>query len=242
MFDYIRKEEYFAWIDAFQEYESVHASASIHNLKNIQDHFILSRLDGVRGSKLLEMGGADCRVLRSFADHNECWNADRFEGLGAGPKNVIETPGVVNVLAYLGEFSAELPDGYFDVVFSVSVIEHVETEQLRDMFRDIARILKPGGRTYHAIDAYLFDPGRFSESQAAYTKRRLEAYLEVPAMTDGRLQFVDAPEAGSDPGFSCEYATNADREMLAWNKAVPYLAPTRAISQSCSLKAEWVKT
>ena len=241
MFDFIRKAEYFDWIDAFASSRATYASASMHNLKDIQDHFIFSRLAGSQGLRILEMGGADCRILRTFTATNECWNADRFEGQGGGPAHVIETEGVRNVLTFMGEFSEELPVGYFDVVFSISVIEHIQTEQLADTFRDIARCLKPGGRTYHAIDAYLFDEEHFAEIQPDYTRRRLEAYLQVPVLTEGQLQFAEPPRAGSAPGFSCEYASNSDREMRAWNQVVRSLTPTRAIAQSCSVKCEWVR-
>ena len=242
MFDYIRKGEYFEWIDAFSSVRSTYASASVNNLKDIQDHYVLNRLKDTRDIRILEVGGGVCRTLRTFADRNECWNAEMFEGLGAGPKKVIETPDVRNVLTYVGDFSPELPEAYFDVVFSVSVVEHVETDLLRDFFRDIARVLRPGGRTFHAIDVYLFDPDRFSDSQAIYTHRRLAAYLDVSEMTEGALQFVEPPRASAEPRFSCEYASNSDREMLAWNKVVPQLAPIRAVGQSCSLKCEWTRS
>ena len=242
MFDFIRKADYFDWVERYRSSRDTYASASTHNLKDIQDHFALSRLDGARGMRVLEVGGADCRAMRTIADHNECWNADRFEGQGGGPARVIETPGVRNALTFLGEFSAELPDAYFDIVFSLSVIEHVDTADLAGMFRDIARVLKPGGRTFHAIDVYLFDPDRWSETQADYTRRRLEAYLSVPGLTDGGLQFVVPPRVDASPGFSCEYASNADREMLVWNKVVPALSEMRLVAQSCSVMAEWVRT
>ncbi len=241
MFDYIRKQDYFLWIEQFSSIRSAYASASVNNLKDIQDHYVLNRLQSERGARILEVGGADCRVMRTFAEGNECWNAEKFDGRGAGPKKVIETPGVRNVLAYLGDFSSDLPADYFDIVFSVSVVEHIETDLLESFFRDIARVLKPGGRTFHAIDAYVFDRERFDEPHAAYTRRRLEAYLDVPRLTADALQLVESPRAPTDPGFSCEYATNADREMLAWNRVVPQLAPIRAIGQSCSLKCEWVR-
>ena len=241
MFDFIRKTEYFEWIDSFQNIRKTYSSASIHNLKDIQDHYILSRLNGNQGLRILEVGGADCRILRGFSRENECWNAEKFEGLGAGPRKVIKTPGVKNVFTYLGDFSTELPDDYFDIVFSISVVEHVETDKLADMFLDIARILKPGGKTFHAIDVYLFDPQKFSEPSAVYTSNRIKAYLDIPDMTEGTLKFIEPPLAVKEPGFSCEYASNSDREILAWNRAVPHLAPIRAIAQSCSLKCEWVR-
>ena len=51
---------------------------------------------------------------------------------------------------------AHLPyaDGYFDYVFSASVLEHVTDVQA--LLHDVARVLKPGGR------AYLSFPNRFA--------------------------------------------------------------------------------
>ena len=239
MFDFIRKEEYFSWVEEFTAIRDTYASASVHNLKDIQDHYVISRLNQQKNKRILEVGGSDCRVLRNFAASNECWNAEKFDGLGMGPKKVIKTPGVKNAFTYLGEFSPELPDGYFDLVFSISVVEHVETPLLKNFFSDIARVLKPGGTTFHAIDAYLFD--RLDVGGPTYTQARLREYLSVPEMTDGALVPCEPAKASTNPFFSCEYATNSDREMMLWNRVVPKLAPMRSVAQSCSLKCEWRK-
>lgn len=241
MLDFVRKEQYFQWVEAFEKLRGQHASASINNLKDIQDHYVISKLSTFDGAKILEIGGADCRVLRDFSNRNECWNAEKFEGKDGGPSRQIKTPGVNNVSAYLGDFDIALPTEYFDVVFSISVVEHVVDDKLHGFFNDIARVLKPGGLTFHAIDLYVFDRDDWSNPHALYSRKRMQRYLAVPELTDGQLQWVDQPGAGEDPSFSCAYATNADREMLRWNRVVPSLAPIRAISQSVSLIAELVR-
>src|SRR5687767_6142356 len=68
-----------------------------------------------------------------------------------GPTEAQAIPGVEIVRAYLGENSPLLAD--FDVVFSISVVEHVE--DLDAFHADQLRILKPGGIFIHAIDLYL---------------------------------------------------------------------------------------
>jgi ubiquinone/menaquinone biosynthesis C-methylase UbiE len=45
----------------------------------------------------------------------------------------------------LGEFNSQLPDSSFDLVFSISVLEHVSKEFRSDVYRDMFRILRPGG-------------------------------------------------------------------------------------------------
>lgn len=242
MFDYIRKDQYFNWVEKFSDLRSAYASSTIYNLKDIQDHFALSQLASLSGAKILEIGGADCRVLRHVGVQNQCWNAEKYGGAAQGPKKQISVPGVRNIPVFLGEFSKDLPDAYFDAVFSISVVEHVQEKELQAFFRDIARVLKSGGRTFHAIDVYVFDVGRMDEPFAKYTRRRLESYLSVPSLTDGDLRFSQGPRADAAPVFSCEYASNADREMMAWNRVVPALTPVRAIAQSVSLMAEWRRT
>ena len=242
MFRFITKADYFKWIDDYSERRDPYRSASQYNLKDIQDHFAITLLDQGVGLKVAEVGGADCRVLRGFAERHECWNIEKFEGKGVGPKKVIETEGVRNVQAYLGEFSPELPDNYFDLVFSVSVVEHIETEGLQQFFRDMARILKPGGRAAHAIDIYLFDEADLDSSPAQYTTKRLNEYMNATKATDGALSLEAPAEADLRPVFSCKYASNADREMHLWNRVVPELAQMRLKTQSVSLAASWIKT
>ena len=59
----------------------------------------------------------------------------------------------------------------FDVVFSISVVEHVGTaEELAAFHEDQLRILKPGGMFIHAIDLYLED------EPSPYWVQRFDAY------------------------------------------------------------------
>ncbi len=59
---------------------------------------------------------------------------------------------------YMGNFSSELPEGYFDFVFSISSLEHVpygkaeHRELHKNICLDIDRVLKPGGMSLHCFD------------------------------------------------------------------------------------------
>ncbi len=55
---------------------------------------------------------------------------------------------------YLGSFDSKLPSDYFDMVFSVSVIEHVPLVEYEAFFADMHRILKPGGVHIHSYDVW----------------------------------------------------------------------------------------
>lgn len=108
-----------------------------------------------RGAGILEVGGGNSRVLAAIHEEYECWNIDKFEGAGNGPKTSKDQPYRL-VKAYMGDFTEELPDDYFDFVFSISALEHVEPNNKtinKRIMDDIDRVLKPGGVSLHTFDA-----------------------------------------------------------------------------------------
>lgn len=126
------------------------------DLKIYQDLFMLSFIkDNIaKGSKILDLGGGDSRMLRYFKDEHECWNIDKLEGVGNGPTD-IDTSGFRLVFDYMGNFNEELPNNYFDLVFSISTLEHIpldDYETYENIRKDIDRVLKPGGYSAHCID------------------------------------------------------------------------------------------
>lgn len=236
MFDIITKRDLWRALDAKR------ISDKAVSLKEIQDAYILHTLGGVTGAKILELGGGKTRVLpRLAAWGNECWNADKLEGVGNGPDAIAARgDGSYRVVqTYLGDFSHELPESYFDFIVSVSAVEHTPLDRLADMFADCARCLKPGGKMVHAIDLYMFDadyrgPGR------TFSMDRITGYLTSFRRTPS-LSFIEAPVL-RDATFRCEYATNSDFELYRWNQvAKGRVTDWRAIGQNCSIKAQWRK-
>lgn len=65
-----------------------------------------------------------------------------------------EYPSVKFVKGLLGNNIKELPDNYFDMVCSVSVIEHIPLQSLNKAFEEFFRIIKPGGILCHIYDIY----------------------------------------------------------------------------------------
>ncbi len=141
------------------------------DLKIYQDLLVFSFIRGniPPGSRLLEVGGGDSRVLRPLHEDYECWNLDKLEGLGNGPVEVRSTDFRL-VRDYIGAFNPELPDGYFDFVFSISVFEHVEEgeQNFRNILGDIARVLKPGGLSLHCFDMVARDSDVWTNSFLPY--------------------------------------------------------------------------
>ena len=126
------------------------------DLKIYQDLLIFSYLKEnlKKGSKILDLGGGDSRILKYFKNDYECWNIDKLEGVGNGPKE-INSDGFRLVNDYMGNFNKELQDNYFDLVFSISTLEHAPIDDYavyENIKNDINRVLKPGGYSVHCLD------------------------------------------------------------------------------------------
>jgi len=230
---FITKSDVWCWRDAGIP------SPKRGNVKDYQDIFVLSWLGKLSKKHVLEIGGGDSRVLRELSKQNECWNAEKFTGQDGGPAKRVEIPGVRIAEAFLGEFSDALPTSRFDVVFSISVLEHVPTANLADLFKDCARVLKPGGRMLHAIDMYLLTPAYSNNRQVIQNTVRLEAYLHG-AKEAGFV--LDGPNEVAVPTyFDSAMVSNTDDAMENWNKIAPKLKPLRAVAQGVSLMGAWRK-
>ncbi|MCC0048127.1 MAG: glycosyltransferase [Rhodobiaceae bacterium] len=111
------------------------------------------------GSRLLEIGGGVSRILDKLSDSYECWNIDKLEGIGNGPKRV-DQKGVRLVRDYIGNESPELSDNYFDFIFSISVLEHVPQDDERlfeKIINDMQRVAKTGAYSLHLCDVVIKD-------------------------------------------------------------------------------------
>ncbi len=159
----VSRLEHFALFQGipFRSYDTGDPDPATCDLKVYQDHlvhaFIVANVP--KGSRLLEVGGGDSRVLRYFSKDYECWNVDRCEGLGNGPRG-FTSPHFRIVYDYLGNANPELPTGHFDFVFSISALEHTpEDPAIREgICRDLDRVAKPGSLSLHLFDC-VWRPG-----------------------------------------------------------------------------------
>lgn len=144
------------------------------------------------GAKLLEIGGCDSRVISWLKHSYEFWNLDKLEGVGNGLTTITNNDGFRLVRDYIGSFSKELPDGYFDGVFSISVMEHVPKDNatMQAICRDIQRVLKPGGLSLHCFDAVIKKDGGWMHPLLDYfqgtfpIKNPLNSLQEIAADPD----------------------------------------------------------
>lgn len=128
------------------------------------------------GSRILEVGGGNSRLAAALADDYDYWCLDKYEGRGNGPTEAVLPPGVRLVRDYLGNFSPELPSGAFDLVLSVSVLEHLPKDEsvYAAILDDIARLLAPGGLSLHCVDALLKPGHDLTHPIVAWLASRLE--------------------------------------------------------------------
>lgn len=151
------KKSHFDELKKFGIYQNVRHETC--DLKAYQDllvyNFIVNHIPG--GSKLLEIGGGNSRIIQELKNDYEIWNIDKFEGVGNGPTHIDSPTDWKLVQAYMGDFSPELKSDYFDFVFSISTLEHIPDDEhiFKNICDDINRVLKPQGLSLHAIDVVL---------------------------------------------------------------------------------------
>jgi len=229
VFDFIRKQALWEALDAGLDRDLEQAKTIFH-LKSIQDLIVLARLRELRGARIAEVGAGNSRILPLLAAENDCVTVEKFEGQGGGPTDHKQIKGVPNISAFLGENNPELADDSFDVVFSISVVEHVpDAAALTAFHDDQLRILKPGGLFLHAIDIYVED------ETAPHLVQRFEAYRGW--VTDAERVEPVGEVFGGPLAFTCDMASNPDNVMYAWGRTAPTLNELRQRAQCVSLLA-----
>ncbi len=226
MFDFIKKSDLWTALDAGL-LNDIQGKLSFQ-LKTIQDLWVYSVVKDLHNQNIAEIGGGESRILPKLAQNNNCYNIEKFEGADHGPTSEIHVSGVKNIHTFVGDFSPQLTENSFDVLFSVSVVEHVADSDFEDFFNDCIRILKPGGYMVHAIDMYV------SDNPTPFWLNRFEMYKN--AVANNPLA-QPLGEVRSEPFmFTCDIATNPDNIMYGWKALSPDLDQIRQTSQSVSLK------
>ena len=225
MFHFIQKHTIWQAVDDGWTNELEHGGQ--YELKFAQDLAVYALLRGMSGARIAEVGGGRPRILSRLAAMNECYNVDKFEGAGGGPTSVTSITDVHNIPTYIGEFDVAIPASWFDVVFSISVVEHIDSVRLNAFQQDVVRILRPGGFFVHAIDMYLTDV------PSEYTRERYNHYRDW--VTGDRA--VEPLDTVPDDhlAFNCSMATNPDSILHGWGRLVPELRTLRERAQSVSL-------
>ncbi len=136
------------------------------SLKGFEYPWLVDSREWKQGERILDVGAAYSALPAHLQKTYGCevWVADDF-GMnsdepfwlrGRSPQeHISQNPKVKYVLERLGDpGSSTLPENYFDVVYSLSVLEHVPAEVHEKVWQHMARLLKPGGELIHAVDIY----------------------------------------------------------------------------------------
>ena len=226
MLDFIRKSQLWDALDA-GALERVKADKNF-NLLTAQSVVASHLLNEVRESRVAEIGGGNgLNILPELAIQNDCVYIDKFDGIYGGPKKEIKKAGAITIKARLGEFDPQLADNSFNIVFSVSVVEHLQPEQLREFFQDCARILKPGGSMLHFLDFFLPDSCSTSQIERFNTYRRLHKIID-------NVEPIGEIYEGL-PTLSASMVTNPDHVMYSYGRFSKALVPFRQKAQATSL-------
>lgn len=133
------------------------------SIKGFDRPWLVSSRDWQNGERVLDVGAAYSNVpiylQRTYGC--EVWVADDFGTKSnesfwtrdrSPQEHVLAHPEIKFVLERLGEPKSSLPEEYFDVIYSLSALEHVPGYLTRAVWSHMDRLLKPGGSMIHAID------------------------------------------------------------------------------------------
>jgi SAM-dependent methyltransferase len=114
--------------------------------------------------RVLEFGGGEPIVSGFLAELGyETTLVDPYDGFGGGPTDYDLFREQFSHVKILREyFRPQLPEiapQSMDAIFSVSVLEHLDSDALTACFDAIKEFLKPGGASIHCFDFILEGPG-----------------------------------------------------------------------------------
>jgi glycosyltransferase involved in cell wall biosynthesis len=190
-----------------------------HDIKDVQRPWMLKALLAKvpPGGRLLEIGGGDPWVAGRLVDLGYTVSiVDPYEGCAHGPTEFEEIckahPDVTFIRGLFPEAMPAASEISFDAIYSISVLEHVPIERIRQLFEGIKRFLRHDRcPTIHAIDHV--HRGRGSESHFAMLRRVADAAgLPISRLDELPRRLEDDPEV---------YFLSAEAHNL-WRGSMPY--------------------
>jgi 2-polyprenyl-3-methyl-5-hydroxy-6-metoxy-1,4-benzoquinol methylase len=135
-------------------------------IKGFDYPWLVTSYDWKKGIKVLDIGAAYSPLPIYLQNTYGCevWAVDDF-GITVGDdfwtrnrsplEYINEHPEIKYVLERLGDpGKSSLPEGYFDVIYSTSTLEHVPSTHMLAVWSHMDKLLKPGGEMLHAVDLW----------------------------------------------------------------------------------------
>ena len=181
------------WFSLTLKYRDYHQVSS--SLLNDYGYMaVMDYVDTNSPRTILEFGhGFNPTIFQRYGTTREVWGIDDCQGLSYFPgngeqwetqfdKNVrAKAPTCTYKRGLLGrDCRAELPENYFDVICSVSVLEEIPIEAVQDVMCHAARLLKPGGALIGTHDLPIIRPARLEQYVAAHATAGLELQAMIP--------------------------------------------------------------
>lgn len=105
----------------------------------------------LRGRRVLDVGcGRGELVIQSAMRGAEAWGIDYAQAAVRIAEEALAAIGDASLrdqmhLAQMDVKALEFTDGFFDRVFMLDVVEHLYPDELAEAFRELARVIRPGG-------------------------------------------------------------------------------------------------
>jgi hypothetical protein len=174
-------EDWFSLTRIYPEFQKVSNTA----LKDYGYMEIFKYLDNhLEAKNILEFGhGFNLELFKRYGETRNVWVADAWQGLHHFPPQAEWAKEMERQISavpksctfrndLLGEQNGtDLPEGFFDVVCSVSVLEEMPIERFSSIIEHASRLLKPGGVLIGTQDFFLMRKDRLrqcSEIQREY--------------------------------------------------------------------------
>ena len=172
-------EASFADLDRLYRYHLDSVFGAAFGIKGFDYPWLVSSYDWKKDKKVLDVGAAysplPIYLQKTFGC--EVWVADDFGATigddfwkrGRLPlEHIKNNPEVKYVLERLGDpEKSSFPSNYFDVVYSLSALEHVPAYLMPAVWKHMDSLLKPGGEMMHAID--LSFPSNYGVTKLFYS-------------------------------------------------------------------------
>lgn len=230
MIRYVTKKRYWDLLDSGLM-SGIQPTSKWH-LKDIQDAVCYDYLRGKAGLDIAEIGAGHSRLLPEIAKYNRCYAIDEYKGHDGGPKSRPELPNVTFFDCKIGGSQHLIRDESFDILFSVSVVEHITSDSLEKFFFDCRRIMKKGGLMIHLIDVYVGS----SDAENLPLWDRIQRYQMPFRKNLFEWKAENTFNSLEDIRFDTSFSTNPDNVMRDWNVSAPNLVEKRRVAQSCTLE------